>query len=362
MEGPDEMAGSNSQNPKDQYGNAASEGVKKFRGIRPASGVEKTKPGIFHRLTGVAALTLAMLSVMPAAAAQDWPDKSVSYVIPFGDGGESTIAARLQKPVFKRLTGQDLAILNKPGGGGAVVWSQINNMPADGYTIVGANLPHIVIQPARGAGYQTKDITVVSIFHYTPNALIVDDDSPYETLADFIADARKRPGEIRLSGSGKGTANHLAQLRFDHLVGTETAYAAYKGTGESMEALRAGKVDAAWGYLTVPPKHRGEVRLLAVATEARYETLPDVPTFRESGIDMVDGAYRGIAVPKKTPQAIRRKIADIFARIGQDDEMLARKSEFGFVPVTVPYDDLPAFMAQRSQEYLALARRAGLIE
>ena len=84
--------------------------------------METTKPGRFHIVSGVAALALAMLSVVSATTAQDWPDKPVSYVIPFGDGGESSIAARLQKPVFKRLTGQDLVILNKPGGGGAVVW------------------------------------------------------------------------------------------------------------------------------------------------------------------------------------------------------------------------------------------------
>lgn len=349
------------ENSQKRCGNAVSQGAEKLRGIRPSSGVRATKPGIFHNFSGIAALALVVAFAMPAVA-QEWPDKPVSYVIPFGDGGESTIAARLQKPVFNRLTGQDLAILNKPGGGGAVVWSQINSMPADGYTIVGVNLPHIVIQPARGAGYRTRDITVINIFHYTPNALIVDDDSPYETLADFVADAKKRPGEIRLSGSGKGTANHLAHLRFDHLTEIETTYSGYKGTGESMEALRAGKVDAAWGYVTVPPKHRGKVRLLAVATETRFENQPDVPTFRERGVDMIGGAYRGIAVPKATPKAIRREISDIFLKISQDEETLARKNEFGFVPVIMPYDDLPAFMAQRTKEYLALAQRAGLIK
>ena len=294
--------------------------------------------------------------------AENWPDASVNYIVPFGDGGESTIAANIQKPIFKRLTGQDLVVLNKPGGGGAVVWSQLNKMPGDGSTIVGVNLPHIVIQPARGAGYRTDDIAVVHIFHFTPNALVVADDSPYETLADLIADARKRPGGIRFSGSGKGTANHLAQLQFDKLAGIDTRYRDYKGTAASIAALLAGDVDAAWGYLSVAPRHGDAVRLLAVATESRHTTNADTPTFRELGFEMIGGAYRGIAMPNSTPPELRRRVSDIFAKIGADAENVAKKQAEGFVPIIVPYRDIPAFMATRKAEYLGLARRAGLIE
>lgn len=309
----------------------------------------------------MAALLAVMLWPMPGVA-ESWPDTAVNYIIPFGDGGESTIAANIQKPVFKRLTGQDLVVLNKPGGGGAVVWSQLNKMPGDGSTIVGINLPHIVIQPARGAGYRTDDIAVVHIFHYTPHALVVADGSPYETLADFIADAKKRPGGIRLSGSGKGTANHLAQLQFDKLAGIETRYRDYKGTAASIAALLAGDVDAAWGYLTVAPKHGATVRLLAVATLTRHAAAPDTPTFRELGFEMIGGAYRGIAMPKSTAPELRRRVSDIFTMIGKDSENIAEKVAVGFVPINVPYRGIPAFMATRKAEYLGLARRAGLIE
>ncbi|PPR19301.1 MAG: hypothetical protein CFH40_02321 [Alphaproteobacteria bacterium MarineAlpha10_Bin3] len=302
-----------------------------------------------------------MLAPAPGMA-ESWPDKPVNYIIPFGDGGESSIAANIQKPVFKRLTGQDLVVLNKPGGGGAVVWSQMNKMPGDGSTIVGVNLPHIVLQPARGAGYRTADIAVVHIFHYTPNALVVAENSPYETLADLIADARLRPGAIRFSGSGKGTANHLAQLQFDKLAGNETQYRAYKGTAASIAALLAGTVDAAWGYLSVAPKHGGKVRLLGVATKSRQTTAPDTPTFGELGFEMIGGAYRGIAMPNSSTDALRREVSDIFAKVGGDAENVARNQVMGFVLIIVRYRDIAAFMAERRAEYLRLARGAGLIE
>jgi len=272
------------------------------------------------------------------------------------------MAARLQRPVFKRITGQDLIIEYKPGGGGALIWSAMNSMPDDGYTLVGFNLPHVIIQPARGAHYKTKDVTGVYIFHYTPSALIVADDSPYETLADLIEDAKKRPRQVVISGSGRGTANHLAQLRFDNLAGIETTYRAYKGTGESVAALLAGRVDAAWGYTTVALKHKGDVRVLGVAMEERHPHIPDAPTFRELNFDMVDGAYRGIAVPKKTPEAVRRSISQVFDKVSHDPELIKQKQALGFVPVYITYDNIPAFMARKTKEYLDLARRAGLVK
>ena len=253
-------------------------------------------------------------------------------------------------------------IAHKPGGGGAVVWSAMNRMKGDGQTIVGINLPHIIIQPARGASYRTEDIAVLYLFHYTPNALIVADDSPYETLEDLIADARERPRQVLFSGSGKGTANHLAKVRFDNTAEIETRYRAFKGTGESIAALLSGTVDAAWGYTTVALKHEGDVRVLGVAMDIRHPKLPDIPTFRERGIEMVDGAYRGIAVPNTTPDPIRRRISKLFARLTDDPELVEKKHALGFVPVDIGYEDVPAFMEQRTYEYRALAKRAGLIE
>lgn len=238
----------------------------------------------------------------------------------------------------------------------------MNDMKGDGNTIVGINLPHIIIQPARGARYKTEEITAVYLFHYTPNALIVADNSPYETLADLIKDATERPRQVRFSGSGKGTANHLAQLRFDKVLRIETDYRAFKGTGESIAALLSGTVDAAWGYTTVAMKHKDDVRILGVAMENRHPNIPDAPTFRELDVNMVDGAFRGIATPSGTPEAVRRQISNLFAKLNRDPEFVARKQALGFVPVNIPYVDIPAFLEQRTEEYLGLARRAGLIE
>lgn len=306
---------------------------------------------------------LALAATATADAAEngaDYPTKPVNYIIPFGAGGESDITAQLQQPIFRKLTGQDLVIARRPGGGGAVVWNELNTMPGDGYTIVGINLPHILLQPLLGAHYATKDITAVYLFHYTPDAIVVRRDSPFDTLKDLIDKARKQPGTITFSGSGRGTANHLAQIRFDKMAGIRTDYRPFKGTGASVSALVLEAVDASWGYLTVGLNYEDDVRLLAIATEKRHPRLPDVPTFKELGFDLADGAYRGIAVPRSTPAPIRQRISALFAQINADPKLRSDSENLGFAPIDIPYGDVAKFIEEKRQEYLKLAKEAGI--
>ena len=309
---------------------------------------------------------LLWLAAAPATAAAEteraangFPSKPISYIIPFGAGGESDIAARLQQSLFKDMTGQDLVISYRPGGGGAVVWNEINTMPGDGHTVIGINLPHIVLQPMLGARYRTSDIAGVFIFHYTPDAIAVRDDSPFETLDDLFEHARANPGQLVFSGSGRGTANHLAQIRFDKLAEIQTQYKPYKGTAASIVALLQEKVDASWGYTTVGMAYPDDVRLLAVATEQRHTRFPEVPTFREKGFNLVEGAYRGIAVPKSTPEPVRKALSGIFAKINTDPAMRQSMESRGFAPVDIPYDEIPDFMKKRKREYLSHAKEVG---
>lgn len=296
-----------------------------------------------------------------ADSAASYPDRPVNYIIPFGSGGESDIAAQLQLPYFRQITGQDLFISRKPGGGGAVVWNELNTMSGNGYIVVGINLPHIVLQPLLGAKFKTRDITGVFIFHYTPDAIVVSEDSPFKTLQDLIDHARKKPGTVLFSGSGRGTANHLSQIRFDKMAGIRTRYQPFKGTGASVSALILEAVDASWGYLTVGLNYGDDVRLLAVATEKRHPRLPDVPTFKELGFNLVDGAYRGIAVPKETPEDLRKKISDIFGEINKDPDFRSKAEDRGFAPVDIPYSDVAKFIAEKRVEYLNLANEAGIV-
>ena len=312
------------------------------------------------RLTLIAT-TLA--AAVPIAFAAGYPDKTVNYIIPFGPGGESDISARLQEPVFKQITGQSMAIQYKPGAGGAAGWSQLNSMAGDGYTVMGTNLPHIVLQPLqKDVGYQTDDVTTVFWFHYTPDALLVTADSPIKSLKDFIEAAKKAPGATTLSGSGTNSANHLAQQQFDKMAGIKTTYVPFGGTGKSNAALLGKQVSGSWGYSTVQIQLGEQVRCLAVAMEQRHPKLPDCPTFKELGYELVGGAYRGVALPKSTPADVQAKLADILAKINADPGFIQKMEDGGFAMLNVGPDKMAGFMAGIKARYEGLAKEMGIVK
>lgn len=316
----------------------------------------------FASLAGVALAALSLGLAAPAGA-QSYPDKPVNYIIPFGPGGESDITARHQQAFYPDMFGQELVIEYKPGGGGAVGWSQLNDYKGDGYTWMGVNLPHIVIQPLqKDVGFKTDDLTIVYMFHYTPDAIVVHKDSEFQTLQDLVDYAKANPGRVTFSGSGKGTANHIAQVRFDQMAGVKTTYVPFKGTGAAVTALLGEQVSAEWGYTSVGASHKDQVRMLAVAMEERHPMFPDVPTFKELGFELASGAYRGIAVPKSTPEELRKQISDMIGQINHDPEFRKRLENDGMAMLDVGYEEMDGFMAEMKEIYANAAKEAGVLE
>ncbi len=314
-------------------------------------------------LLTVTAFAIVVTFGLITTASAEFPDKPIHYIIPFGPGGESDVTARFQEPFFKEKFGENLVIEYKPGGGGAVGWAQLNTMKGDGYTIMGTNLPHIIIKPLQtNVGFTTDGIINVYMFHYTPDAICVTTDSPYKTLKDLIDFAKKNPGKMIFSGSGKGSANHLAQVIFDGMAGIKTTYVAFKGTGASVTALLGKQVTAEWGYTTVPAKYEG-TRMLAVAMEKRHPVFPDVPTFTELGFDLVSGAYRGIAVPKSTPEPIRKKLSNMIDEINHDPAFIKKMEDNGFAMLNATYGSkVDAFMAKQKKVITQAAKDAGIVK
>ena len=301
------------------------------------------------------------LFVMISPAQAEYPDRAVNYIVPFGPGGESDISARLQQPYFKKKFDQDLIIQYKPGAGGAVGWASLNGYKGDGYTIMGTNLPHIVLKPMqKGSSFTLKDITNVYFFHYTPNAIVVPADSPFKTVEDLIKAAKAAPGAVTFAGTGTFSTNHLAKAQFDNLVGITTTYIPFKTTADAAMAMLGKQVSAHWGYTTVGIAQGEKVRLLAIAAESRHPLFPNVPTFKELGYDFVGGAYRGLAVPSTTPEAQRVKISDMLGQINKDPKFIKQMVEAGFTLCDIPYAEIPAFLEKQRVEYLRLAESLGL--
>jgi tripartite-type tricarboxylate transporter receptor subunit TctC len=219
-----------------------------------------------------------------------------------------------------------------------------------------------VVKPQqKDVGFTTEDIVGVYMFHYTPDALVVTKDSSIETLQDYIDYAKENPGKLTTSGSGKGTANHLAQVSFDKMAGIKTTYVAFKGTGKAVAALLGDQVKAEWGYTSVGAKHGEQVRMLAVAMEQRHPKFPDVPTFKELGFELVSGAYRGIAVPKSTPEEIRVQLSEMIGKINADPEFRQRMENDGMALLDIDYSQYDAFVKEKAKGYIDAAKEAGVL-
>lgn len=314
-------------------------------------------------LTAIAGIGLALAA--PMAAAQGGaacPEKNLLYWQAFPPGGESDLSARHQQVVLKkRCAAVDTIIQYKAGAGGALMWGQMNQLPGDGLNIVGVNLPHIVFQPIEGqVQYKTADVTPVFWFHYTPDALVVPDQSPIRSFADFIAAAKKEPGKLSLGGSGLNSANHGAHERLNAAFGVQTTYIPFKGTGDMTTAVLGAQVSGAMTYTAFAVNNKGRVRALAVAMDQRHPLLPDVPTFKELGVNWVDGAYRGIGVPKSTPVAERKRLSDLWRALNNEPEMKELAAKSGFELINVGVEEMDTFMTERTRLYTEAAGRLGL--
>ena len=189
---------------------------------------------------GITTALCAVILATPLAAqsADDFPTKPMTYIIPFNAGGESDLSARYEQAEWKAVTGQQVIIQYQPGAGGAQAWSQLNSIEGDGYTIMGINLPHTVLQPMEAnVGYKTDDLTPVNYFHYTPDAIFVPKDSEYKTLGQLVDYAKANPGLVTFSGSGSNSSNNLAQAKFDQLAEITTTYIPFSGTGPAITAV-----------------------------------------------------------------------------------------------------------------------------
>jgi len=307
-------------------------------------------------------VAILCLLAAPVVFAQPCPEKNVLYWQAFPPGGESDISARHQQVVLKKkCPAIDTIIQYKAGAGGGLMWAQMNTLPADGLNIVGVNLPHIVFQPLEGqVQYKTDDVTPVYWFHYTPDALIVRDVSSIKSFADFVKFAKENPGKLSLGGSGLNSANHAAHERLNAAFGIKTTYIPYKGTGDMTTSVFAGHVDGAMSYTAFAVNNKGKLRALAVAMETRHPLLPDVPTFKELGVDWIDGAYRGIGMPKSSTPEQRKRMSDLWAALNNDPEMKELAAKSGFELVNIGVDQMDGFMKERVKIYTEGAKRMGL--
>lgn len=299
----------------------------------------------------------ALVFAVPAAMA-GFPEKAITYQIPFGPGGQSDLEARRQQPILEKILGQKIIIQYQPGGGGSVGWAKLVNEKPNGYYIAGINIPHIILQPlARGnAGFETNQIEPIAMFQATPIGLAVLKDSKFNTLNDLVEYAKANPGAVTIGGSGTWSGHHVAHLQFSKLAGIDMTYVPNKGAAESVAAFLGGHVQALWANSNDLVQHTDRIRILAFGTKKPFPNMPEVPTFMSLGYNLYASIDRGAGAPPGTPAEVIKVLEDAFLQIANDPKIQEQMKQEGFVPLSMGAAETKAYIEELTKDWAPVVK------
>lgn len=312
------------------------------------------------------ALLTSLLLAASLAQAQNWPTKPIRLIAPYAPGGPVDISARLLAPKLQAALGQPVVVENKPGAGGNIGADHVAKSAPDGHTLVMGAIATHAINPALYAKMPydaLKDFRHVALVVQVPNVLVVNNDVPAKSVAEFIAYARANPGRLDFGSGSTGSTGHLAGELFKQLTGTFMVHIPYRGSAPAVADLMAGRLHLMFDNLAsaLPNIKSGKLRALAVTTPKRSGFVPELPTLAESGLkDFNLTTWWGVMAPAKTPEAIVERLAkEIAAAMEAADvkpRLLAMGSETPSVRSPAAFT---AFVANELKTYAPLVARSG---
>ena len=317
------------------------------------------------------AALLAVTAIAPAMLwAQDYPSRPITVVVPFPPGGVADQTARPVAAAMEKVLGNPVVISNKQGAGGAVGMASVANARPDGYTLLMALSSISIIPEAdklfeRTPAYTMDQLAPIALISSDPTVLVVPADKPWKSVAELVADAKQRPGQISFASSGIYGTLHMATAMFAHAAGIELKHVPFNGAGPAMTALLGGHVDllASGPGVVLPQIKAGKLRPLAQWADKRIEAMPDVPSFKELGYPEVEFyIWAGLFAPAKTPDAVMTKLRDTVRKAVADPEFQSSMEKAG---TPVAYLDAPEFRSfwDKDADRLAKAvQRVGKVE
>jgi tripartite-type tricarboxylate transporter receptor subunit TctC len=310
-------------------------------------------------------LLLVAFFGVATVSAQDWPAKPIRIIVPFPPGGSADLLPRIVGEKLAEKFGQPVIVDNRPGAAGNIGATAVFQAEPDGYTLLSAPPPPLVINRLLypRLAYDSTKFVAISVLAAIPNVLLVNPRVPASTVAEFIAYAKANPGKLNYSSQGNGTTSHLtAELFKSKAGGLQIAHVPYKGTAPALAALVAGEVDMMCDNLGVSLPHvkAGRIKALAVASAKRVPSLPDVPALAESlpGFEAV--AWFGVVGPPGLPAPIAQKVSAGVAEALRDADVQARLAALsaeamGFTPAQTA-----AYMREETERWAAVIRSANV--
>ena len=300
------------------------------------------------RLLIAAATVFAVASATAQAA---YPSKVIKIIVPFTAGSATDIMARIVGEKLTTTMGQPVVVENRPGAGGTLGASQVAKSEPDGYTLLVVSTGHVV-NPALYANlnYDTLgDFVGVSPLAAVPSVLVVGASSPIKNMAELIATAKAKPGQLNFASAGVGSATHVNAEKFRAQANIQVTHIPFKGTPETIVEISAGRVDFMFTPVlsSIPSIRDNRMRALAVSTAKRTSALPDTPTVAEAGLPgFVFDFWIGMLAPAKTPKAIVNKLNAEVRNILQLPDVKDRLSKLGADPMTMSSEQFDAYIKE----------------
>src|SRR5436189_1300871 len=294
-----------------------------------------------RNIASSAALALGLALFATVASAQAYPNHPVRMIVPFAPGGASDFVARIISPKLGEFLGQTIVIENRPGASGNIGMEAAAKASPDGYTIYLGNIGTIAINPAVFPNLSVnpqKDFTAISLVAGVPSILIANPTVPVNTVAELVALAKSKPGELNFASPGSSTLNRLEMERFMKFADVKIVHIPYKGgAGPAVTGMLGGETQVMFVTLSsaISFVQAGKLKPLGISTAKRIDALPQVPTMAEAGYpEMISSSWQGVFVPGATPRPIVEKLHAVLLATLESPEIRQRFAAGGVNVVT----------------------------
>jgi tripartite-type tricarboxylate transporter receptor subunit TctC len=296
---------------------------------------------------------LALAATIGLAAAE-YPDKPITFQVPFGAGGGTDVAARTYAPYLEKCLGTTLVVLNKPGASGQLGFAELATSEPDGYLISTLNAPNLEIGAITGTTYKMEDFELLGNIVGTNVTIVVSKNSPIQTLEDLVKAAKESATPLNLGTSSLGAEDHLMSLRFAKMAGIKFTTLPLESAGNVRNSIIGGHIQVGSLSNNETAPFIDQLRVLAVATPERLPELPDVPTFRELGYDLLAGSNHVLGTRAGVPEEVRAKLAGCIAQVAADPAFLADAKKRSVSLNVMSDEEVKAFIAKEEADLRAL--------